>query len=740
MRPVLLAVLGISALAIAPLWVAAGCAAGSENPASSHAQSGAGTRGTGGSTGGQGGTGGDSTGGKSTGGSNTGGENTGGGGGTGGTGGDPCVPSRELCDGQDNDCNGVIDDDCNCKDGDTTECFTGDLSTLGVGVCHGGTMTCDLTGTYGPCVGEVTESAEVCNGLDDDCDGTEDDGLGQTTCGQGACTVTVDNCIAGVPQVCVPLASDIEKCNGLDDNCDGQVDEGCSCIDGQMQACYTGGASTLGVGACHGGTQLCAGGVWGPCNGQQLPVPEICNAIDDNCDGAADEGLGTQVCGVGGCQVTTPNCVGGNPQVCTPGQPVAETCNNVDDDCNGQIDDGLGTIGCGVGACAKTVDACTNGMMGVCVPGLSSPEICDSIDNDCDGMIDNENPAGRLALCAAPGSSCVKASSGCLCAVPCGDGEFPCPVGQKCEQVTSSQTGQELGGFCVSDSCNGDCTPQKVLGPNDTVICAPDGTPADDNCVKPPVCVCKGGQDGCKNPCFGVVCGVGSVCPDYGPKKGTCVQDNCYNNPCQGCGRICVGGTCIDGPCKPDSCPATEECKPSADFLSFTCVPPCGDLQCPSGKACVDGVCVDSCDPPCAANQVCDKSKSPPTCVPNLCDPNPCTDGSYCDPITGNCGNYPCTGIICPGDTTCTEGECTKLPAPMTTSSSATGAGGGGSGAGGGGGSSAKGVWGLATGGGGCACEVGPGASRWDGARWALVAAALAVSGLRRRNRKRESR
>ncbi|HUD72239.1 MAG TPA: putative metal-binding motif-containing protein [Dongiaceae bacterium] len=82
------------------------------------------------------------------------------------------------------------------------------------------------------------------------------------------------------------------------------------------------------------------------CNDQNAAIHpgalETCNGVDDNCNGPADDGLGTSTCGIGACQRTVNNCVGGVPMTCTPGTPApAETCGNgIDDDCNGAIDDG----------------------------------------------------------------------------------------------------------------------------------------------------------------------------------------------------------------------------------------------------------------------------------------------------------------------------------------------------------------------------------------------------------------
>jgi hypothetical protein len=68
---------------------------------------------------------------------------------------------------------------------------------------------------------------------------------------------------------------------------------------------------------------------------------EICNGLDDDCDGSIDEDLGSTTCGIGMCQRTVPNCSGGVPQTCVPGLPTTESCNGLDDDCNGIVDDSV---------------------------------------------------------------------------------------------------------------------------------------------------------------------------------------------------------------------------------------------------------------------------------------------------------------------------------------------------------------------------------------------------------------
>ena len=67
-----------------------------------------------------------------------------------------------------------------CTPGSSEACFTGPSGTEGVGVCAGGTRTCEGQGefgTWGPCEGEVLPGEEVCEpaGLDEDCDGDIDE-------------------------------------------------------------------------------------------------------------------------------------------------------------------------------------------------------------------------------------------------------------------------------------------------------------------------------------------------------------------------------------------------------------------------------------------------------------------------------------------------------------------------------------------------------------------------------------
>lgn len=291
-------------------------------------------------------------------------------------------------------CNGA-DDDC---DGDTDE-FQGEL-TCGVGACAVTTDKC-IDGIPQECT-PAQPGTEVCNGIDDDCDGLADDHLGFTTCGTGACETAVVNCVEGAPQDCIPGVPGTEVCNDIDDDCDGALNN----VAGMGDPCK------IGIGICgSGGVWTCdpALGTTLFCNAPVIePQKEFCDGKDNDCDGLTDEKLGTASCGTGACAVTTEKCIDGVPQGCTPAQPGAEVCNGIDDDCNGATDELLGTTTCGTGACEVTVTNCVEGVPQTCTPGTSTAELCNDADDDCDGTVDNVAGMGGpckigLGICVSGG-------------------------------------------------------------------------------------------------------------------------------------------------------------------------------------------------------------------------------------------------------------------------------------------------------------------------------------------------
>ena len=306
---------------------------------------------------------------------------------------DPAVgaPRDEVCDGADNDCDGRADEGFGL----------GEACREGAGACAAdGIIACDGRGGA-TCNAQPRDPArESCNGSDDDCDGHTDEGFGVgDACneGQGACAdAGVIVCDGQGGATCDAEAGQPvrERCNEVDDDCDGRVDEEF----GIGLPCRTGVGACAVVGLCQCNDQE---EVFCDANAPQ-PTPEVCDSIDNDCDGRTDEGFGLgEACteGQGVCAaqgVTVCDGQGGASCDAEPSNPGAELCDDLDNDCDGETDEGFGlgdACHAGTGLCRRAGERVCDGNGGArcdATAGHPADELCDEEDNDCDGRIDED--------------------------------------------------------------------------------------------------------------------------------------------------------------------------------------------------------------------------------------------------------------------------------------------------------------------------------------------------------------
>ena len=391
--------------------------------------------------------------------------------------------AAEVCNGKDDDCDGEEDGvglpGCEVlhKDSDSDGYGTEEMAC----VCPGEALQWAAEG--GDCLdsdGSVYPGAdELCDGKDNDCNGTDDDGFPDSDGDETADCADPDDDDDGVPdeEDNCPLTANVKQldpdADGLGNACDPDDDGDGDADEDDCQ----------------------------PFNSLAGPTqPEICDGLDNNCDGQFDEGY---------------------PD--TDGDGLVD-CLDEDDDADGTADEDD----------CEPLDASVH-------PG--GVEVCDGIDNDCSGGADEE---GSM-LCdddnVCTDDACGE--QGCLNSpnfLPCDDGDALCTENDACAGglCIGSSVDCDDQKSCTDDSCDpavgcvnanscddgepctdDTCTGQGCLFPakEDDTLCGehPNGVCQSGQCVCTPDCAGKEcGPDGC-----GVACG---TCPEeeQGCKDGLC--------------------------------------------------------------------------------------------------------------------------------------------------------------------------------------------------------------------------
>ena len=421
-----------------------------------------------------------------------------------------------------------------------------------------------------------------------------------------------------------------------------RLDGECKCTQNAIElALSTPCVTKSDFGACTG-MRVCTEEGLSQCDAK-IPAEDVCNGLDDNCDGVTDEAA----CDDGN-ECTDDSC---DPLQGCLQQPLSgDLCNDGNKCTTGDS--------CSAGICAGTEVQCNDGnpctddlcdeLTGCTFPNNTTP--CDDGD-PCtlgDHCQDSACVSGPAITCN-DGNACTEdicdAAAGCLYESLTGacDDENPCTTGDHCDKGScawSDLLDCDDGNLCTADACDpglGCVHEANALPCDDSSLCTLGDKCSAGSCAPGKALACDDGNactDDICNPLVGCIHTNNSLqCEDLDPCTTT---DICSSGTCVGTGLV----DCDDGnPCTDDFCSPMAGCSHQANTA------PCDDSDlCTVGDKCNASLCAPGAPLPCDDNN---------PCTQDLCQAN---DGCAFVAINAPCDD----GNQCTSDDHCSAGKCTS--------------------------------------------------------------------------------